>query len=125
MNALEKTTVEGRNRRCRAAPVHPQRDAHRRRPLVAADPVWLCVVGDELILLAVARRRYVRAHRHRANAAASHYSHATGELVIEPGEAPALQSPCQVSPRDALRVLEFSNRITNPEQPNRSTETKT
>ena len=38
-------------------------------------------------MLAVARRRYFAAHRRLPTAAASHYNHATGELVIEPGEA--------------------------------------
>jgi hypothetical protein len=68
-------------------------------------PVWLCVAGDELILLAVARRRYVERIA-IADCQASHYSHASGELVIEPGEALRI-SHLALSPRDALSVLDI------------------
>ncbi|MFT4548764.1 MAG: hypothetical protein ACI8XO_001426 [Verrucomicrobiales bacterium] len=68
-------------------------------------PVWLCVVADELVMLAVARRRYV-ARVAIANCQQSHYNHATGELVIEPGEA--LQfSKFPLSPRDALGIIDL------------------
>ncbi|PQJ27755.1 hypothetical protein [Rubritalea profundi] len=68
-------------------------------------PLWLCVMDDELVLLSVSRRRYIE----RLPLSASqqtHYNHSTGELVIEPAES--LQcNRCALSPRDALRVLNF------------------
>ena len=66
-------------------------------------PVWLCVVADELVMLAVARRRYV-AKVALVDCLESHYNHATGELVIAPGEALQFSS-FPLSPRDALAVL--------------------
>ena len=68
-------------------------------------PMWLCVVGDELSMLAVSRRRYF-ARKRLAECAQSHYNHATGEFVIDPGED--LQfSQFPMPPRDALRLLEY------------------
>ena len=46
---------------------------------------WLCVMDDELVMLAVGRRRYV-AHKPLADCQDSFYCHATGQLAIEPGE---------------------------------------
>lgn len=66
-------------------------------------PVWLCVTGDELILLAVARRRFFARIPLRA-AHASRYHHASGELVIEPGADLPLQR-IRLPAADALRVL--------------------
>lgn len=66
-------------------------------------PVWLCVVGSELILLAVARRRYVERVA-IADCQASHYSHATAELVIDPTEGMRIKR-LSLSPREALDVL--------------------
>ena len=68
-------------------------------------PVWLCVVGDELILLAVARRRYFERVA-LADCQASHYSHATGELVVGPTERLRVHR-LVLSPREALGVLDF------------------
>ncbi len=48
-------------------------------------PAWLCVVGSELIVLAVARRRFV-GRIPLAECASSHYHHASGQLVIAPAE---------------------------------------
>jgi hypothetical protein len=72
-------------------------------------PVWLCVVGRELILLAVARRRYFERVA-IADCHASHYSHASGELMLKPAESLRF---CRftLSPADALRVLEICKRI--------------
>ena len=67
--------------------------------------VWICVMADELVMLAVARRRYI-AKVPIADCAASHYNHATGELVIEPEEGLRF-SRFPLSPRDALGVLKF------------------
>jgi hypothetical protein len=65
--------------------------------------MWLCVVGDELVMLATSRRRYI-ARKPLAECANSHYNHATGEFVIDPGED--LQfSQFSMPPRDALQLL--------------------
>lgn len=64
---------------------------------------WVCVAGDELLMLAVARRRYM-ARKPLAECRGSYYCHATGELVIEPGED--LDFPrFRMSPKQALDVL--------------------
>jgi hypothetical protein len=68
-------------------------------------PVWLCVMADELCMLAVARRRYV-ARIPISECTASHYNHATGELVIEPGESLRF-SRFPLSPLEALRILSY------------------
>lgn len=70
-------------------------------------PVWLCVVGDELILLAVARRRYFE-RVSLADCRGSRYVHATGELVIDPTERLRIKR-LALSPREALGVLDFMN----------------
>ena len=68
-------------------------------------PVWLCVVANEIVMLAVARRRYF-AKKPISECSDSHYNHATGELVIAPGEDLQL-SRFPLSPRDALAILKF------------------
>ena len=74
-------------------------------------PLWLCVMEDELVLLSVSRRRYFE-RLPLAQSEASHYNHSTGELVIEPAES--LQyNRCTLTPRDALRVLNFLKSETN------------
>jgi hypothetical protein len=65
--------------------------------------VWLCVMADELLMLAVARRRYV-AKLSLDACGATHYCHATGELVVEPGEGLTI-SRFRVTPREALELL--------------------
>jgi len=70
-------------------------------------PVWLCVTDDELVSLAVTRRRHF-ARIPLADCQASHYNHATGELVIKPGESLPLNN-FKLSPSDALRILELLN----------------
>jgi len=67
------------------------------------NPLWLCATDRELVVLAVARRRYVE----RVPLAAcreSHYAHASGELVIAPAGALRFNR-LRLSPRDAVRVL--------------------
>jgi len=64
---------------------------------------WLCVMADELVVLAVSRRRYV-SRTPLADCAATHYCHTTGELVIEPVEGLAFDR-FRVTPREALGVL--------------------
>ena len=66
-------------------------------------PLWLCVVADQLAMLAVGRRRYF-AKLPLADCGASHYNHATGELVIEPSEGLRF-SRIPLTPREALQIL--------------------
>ncbi len=66
-------------------------------------PMWLCVMVDELVMLAVSRRRYV-ARLPLAECGATHYCHTTGELVVEPGEE-LTYSRFRVTPREALELL--------------------
>lgn len=66
-------------------------------------PVWLCVTPAELILLAVARRRYVD----RVPVAAcseSTYCAATGQLLLAPVEGLEV-SRLELSPAESLQVL--------------------
>lgn len=72
-----------------------------------SSPVWLCIVGDELILLGVARRRYLE-RVSLADCRNSHYAHATGELVIDPAGTLRFKR-LTLSPRQALEVLSFFN----------------
>ena len=70
-------------------------------------PLWLCVVGDNLVMLAVARRRYAEKIAIK-ECPDSHYNPATGELVIEPGEKLRLNR-FELSPREAIQLLEILN----------------
>jgi hypothetical protein len=80
-------------------------------------PVWLCATDDELIMLAVARRRFLARVALR-DARASRYHHATGELVIEPGEALPLHR-FKLPLHDALRILNLIQSASDspPNQP--------
>lgn len=72
-------------------------------------PIWLCcVIGDELIMLAVSRRRYLEKVSLTA-CTSCHYSQASGELVIAPAENLRVNR-LKVSPREAIQIL----RIINP-----------
>lgn len=64
---------------------------------------WLCVVDQQLVMLAVARRRYV-AQKPLADCSHSYYCHATGHLVIEPGDDLTFNR-FKLSPREALNIL--------------------
>ena len=80
-------------------------------------PVWLCVTDDELILLAVSRRRLLaRIPLHEARA--SRYHHASGELVVEPGGSLPLQR-FKLPVREALSILQLiqSRSQAQPHQP--------
>lgn len=66
-------------------------------------PVWICLVGGELVMLAVARRRYIEKVALSA-CASSHYSHATGELIIAPAEN-LRYNRFRLTPREAIRIL--------------------
>ena len=69
------------------------------------NPVWLCITANELILFAVARRRYTD-RVPLADCHASHYAHSTGELVIDPTETLRIKR-LSLTPREALNALDF------------------
>jgi len=66
-------------------------------------PVWLCVTQDNLILLAVARRRYVQKVP-LGECCGSLYCNTTGELILAPAKG-LETSRLAMSPADALKVL--------------------
>jgi hypothetical protein len=66
-------------------------------------PAWLCVVGSELLTFAVARRRFV-SRIPLAECAASHYHHASGQLVLAPAENLPVRR-FSMPLRDALQML--------------------
>lgn len=69
------------------------------------NPVWICITENELILFAVARRRYVeRASLSLCNS--SHYAAATGVLVIDPAENLRIKH-LSLTPRESLDVLDY------------------
>lgn len=70
-------------------------------------PLWLCVVGEELVMLAVARRQYAEKIA-IAECPNSHYNPATGELVIEPGENLRF-SRFKMTPSEAIQILKIIN----------------
>ncbi len=66
-------------------------------------PVWLCVMEEQLVVLAVGRRRYLQVTS-LSDCAESYYCAATGALVIAPAEE--LELNClAMSPADALKIL--------------------
>ena len=70
-------------------------------------PLWLGVDGDDLFLLAVARRKYIE----RVPLAECHgtrYCHSTGQLVIAPTESLRINHVA-LSPGEAIRVLDAMN----------------
>ncbi len=68
-------------------------------------PLWLCVMENELVVLAVGRRRYLQ-RRPLEDCRRSHYNAARGGLVIAPAEG--LRFPCLDMPAsDALKALDF------------------
>lgn len=70
-------------------------------------PLWLCVAGDDLVILAVARRRHAEKIA-IAECPESHYNPATGELVISPAENLRFNR-FKTTPREAIRILEILN----------------
>ena len=68
-------------------------------------PLWLCVVGRDLVMLAVARRRYF-ARVPLSDSQDSFYHHATGEFVVVSDQDLEI-SNFLMRPRDALAVLEY------------------
>ena len=66
-------------------------------------PVWLCITADRVVVLVAGRRQHV-ASVARGSCAGSRYDHATGEVVLEPGD-PLRFNRLAFSPREALRIL--------------------
>jgi hypothetical protein len=67
--------------------------------------VWICITKSELILFAVACRRYVE-RLPLVNCQQSHYLAATGELVIDSHDDLRMKR-IALSPREALKTLDF------------------
>jgi hypothetical protein len=67
--------------------------------------VWICITKSELILFAVARRRYVE-RVPLDLCLSSHYAPISGELVIDPVESLRIKH-LALTPREALEVLHF------------------
>ncbi len=67
--------------------------------------VWICITKSELILFAVARRRYVE-RLPLADCRGSHYLAATGELVIDSSDTMRIKQ-LKLTPREALKALDF------------------
>lgn len=65
--------------------------------------LWVCVTDSDLVVLAVARRRYVQ-RVSIANCQSSHYCNTTGELVIDDGEELRFNR-LAMSPAEGLNVL--------------------
>jgi hypothetical protein len=78
-------------------------------------PVWLCVAEGDLIMFAVARRKYI-ARISLRDIHASRYHHATGELVIEPGKG-LLHDRFRLPLQDAISILNLINQATDARQP--------
>jgi hypothetical protein len=68
-------------------------------------PVWLCITANELILFAVARRRFTERVL-LSDCHTSHYTATTGELVIDSAQNLRMKR-LNLTPRDALNVIEF------------------
>jgi hypothetical protein len=66
-------------------------------------PLWVCVTDSELVLLAVARRKYIE-QVPLADCQASRYCAESGELALAPVEGVTFPR-IRMSPRDALAVL--------------------
>ncbi|MFM2171423.1 MAG: hypothetical protein RI957_1652 [Verrucomicrobiota bacterium] len=76
--------------------------------------VWLCITDSELILFAVARRRY---HQRLplCDCANSYYAPSTSQLVISPAESLRINH-LKLSPREALDTLSLLSK----NQPNQT-----
>lgn len=68
-------------------------------------PVWLAISGNDLILFAVARRRYSERIA-LTDCHEAHYAATTGELVIDSAENLRMKR-LMLSPRDALNAIDF------------------
>lgn len=66
-------------------------------------PVWLCITEDRVVVVVAGRRHHV-ASVPRAECKASRYDHATGDVVIEPGDSLRFNR-LAFKPREALHIL--------------------
>jgi len=67
-------------------------------------PLWVCVMEDDVVVLAAARRQYIQTVP-IADCQGSIYCHTTGELVIDASEDFRFRR-LAMSPVDGLSVLE-------------------
>lgn len=70
-------------------------------------PLWLGIDGDDLFLLAVARRKYLE-RVPIADCHQSRYCHSSGLLMISPSERLRINH-ISLSPGEAIRVLDAMN----------------
>jgi len=68
-------------------------------------PVWLCITKTELVLFAIARRRYSE-RVPLTDCRNSHYAPSSGKLVIDPAESLRIKQ-LSLTPREALNALEL------------------
>jgi hypothetical protein len=68
------------------------------------DPLWLCFLQKEIIILALGKRRFIEKFSFR-ECKNSYYCHTTGELVLEPIEKITFKR-FQLTPLNALRALD-------------------
>ena len=68
-----------------------------------SSPLWICVMKNEVILLAVGRRRYLE-RIPIAGCGGSFYNPSTGELVLAPTETPRFRQ-LRMKPSEALGIL--------------------
>jgi hypothetical protein len=67
------------------------------------NPLWLCFLKKEVIVMALGRRRYIEKVSFK-DIKDSYYCHTTGELVFEPIEKLTFKR-FKLSPLNALRAL--------------------
>lgn len=72
-----------------------------------ATPLWLAIDGEDLVLFAVARRKYLE-RVPLADCHASQYSHSSGYLMIAPTERLRINHVA-LTPGETLRVLDAMN----------------
>ena len=84
--------------------------------------LWLCVTDSQLLLLAAARRQYAEV-LDLATLQDTYYSHATGQLVLEPTEG-VRYSQIYLAPIDALRVIGLIEEAGQQTKPSNDTATE-
>ena len=85
-------------------------------------PIWLCVTDEQIVLVAVSKRRYFESIR-LSECAGSRYCHTTGRLVIEPADRLRF-AYLAMSPGEALRVIELIEQGATTPQPYPSNDTE-
>ena len=77
-------------------------------------PLWLCLTGSDLLLLAASKRRYVQ-RMPLTDCKDTQYSHTSGALLLAPSDA-WHHNAVQLAPDKALRVLNHIERVTTTTQ---------